>query len=54
MVYGTWSWARSGTGGTGSPINYQTNINKWSCYIGTGLGYIAANSSGAWTASSEL
>ena len=54
MVYGTWSYARSGTGGTGSPINYQTNINKWSCYIGTGLGYAVANSAGSWTASSEL
>jgi len=54
MVYGTWSWSRSGLTGTGSPINYQTNINKWSCYIGTSLAFAAAFSGGAWTASSEL
>lgn len=54
MVYGTWTWARSGTGGSGSAINYQTNLNKWSCYIGTGSGYVAAWSAGSWTASSEL
>jgi hypothetical protein len=54
MVYGTWSYSRSGGSGTGSPINYQTNVNKWSCYIGTGLGFAAAFSGGSWTASSEL
>ena len=54
MVYGTWTWYRSGGTGTGSPSNYQTNVNKWSCYIGTGLGDSAARSGGAWTASSEL
>jgi hypothetical protein len=54
MVYGTWSWSRSGGSGTGSLINYQTNTNKWSGYIGTGLGFAAAFSGGAWTASSEL
>ena len=54
MVYGTWSWARSGTGGSAAFTNYQTNANKWSGYIGTGLGYATANSGGAWTASSEL
>ena len=54
MVYGTWSYSRSGGSGTGSLINYQTNINKWSGYIGTGSGFAAAFSGGAWTADSEL
>jgi len=54
MVYGTWSWSRSGLTGTGALNNYQTNTNKWSGYIGTSLAFAAAFSGGAWTASSEL
>jgi len=54
MTNTSWGYARSGAGGSVSPINYDTNINQHSRYASIGAGFVVGYFAGSWTASSEL